>query len=33
VRRGEEKEKLLGTNLEEERVHEVERIGGAIAWV
>jgi hypothetical protein len=33
VRRGEEKEKLLGTNLEEERPHEVESIGGSIMWV
>jgi hypothetical protein len=33
VRRGEEEEKLLGANLEEERAHEVESIGGAIAWV
>jgi hypothetical protein len=33
VRRVEEEEKLLGANFEEERVHEFESIGEAIAWV
>ena len=32
-RREQEEEKLLGTNLEEERVLEVESIGEAIYWV